>query len=136
MIKTINKDTAILSQPCQPATKADLPIAQDLRDTLQANADRCVGMGANMIGITKQVIIAQIGPFPVVMFNPQIISKQGAYQSKEGCLSLPGQRVVTRYRQVTVRFQNEQWQTQTLKLTDFPAEIVQHEIDHCQGILI
>lgn len=87
MIKPINKDTMILSRPCQPATKADLGLASDLRDTLQANADRCVGMGANMIGVTKQVIIAQLGPFPVVMFNPTIIKKQGPYQTKEGCLS-------------------------------------------------
>ena len=136
MIKPINKDTMILSRPCQPATKADLGLASDLRDTLQANADRCVGMGANMIGVTKQVIIAQLGPFPVVMFNPTIIKKQGPYQTKEGCLSLPGQRPVTRYQKIQVRFRNENWQKQKLSLEGFAAEIVQHEVDHCHGILI
>lgn len=136
MIKPINKDTIILSRPCQPATKADLGLASDLRDTLQANADRCVGMGANMIGVTKQVIIAQLGPFPVVMFNPTIIKKQGPYQTKEGCLSLPGQRPVTRYQKIQVRFRNENWQKQELSLDGFAAEIVQHEVDHCHGILI
>jgi peptide deformylase len=126
----------ILAQPCQPATKADLGIASDLRDTLQANADRCVGMGANMIGVTKQVIIAQVGPFPIIMFNPTIVKKQGPYQTKEGCLSLPGQRPVTRYQKIQVRFRNENWQKQELSLEGFSAEIVQHEVDHCHGILI
>lgn len=136
MIKPINKDTMILSRPCQPATKADLGLASDLRDTLQANADRCVGMGANMIGVTKQVIIAQLGPLPIIMFNPIIVKKQGPYQTKEGCLSLSGQRPVTRYQKIQVRFRNEDWQKQELTLEGFAAEIVQHEVDHCHGILI
>lgn len=136
MIKIINKDTTTLQQVSHPATKADLALAQDLKDTLQANADRCVGMAANMINVNKRVIIAAIGPLQLVMFNPQLVSKSGPYQVKEGCLSLTGQRSTTRYQKIRVRFQNEQWQTQEMDLTGFPAEIVQHEIDHCDGVLI
>ncbi|MGM9892297.1 peptide deformylase [Limosilactobacillus sp.] len=136
MIKTINKDLNILKQVSQPATKSDLPLGQDLKDTLTANAQRCVGMAANMIGVNKRVIIAAIGPLQVVMFNPQLIAKRGPYQTEEGCLSLTGQRATTRYQQIKVRFYNDQWQVQELALTGFPAEIVQHELDHCDGILI
>lgn len=136
MIKPINKDLKTLQQVSIPATKADLPLAQDLKDTLQANAARCVGMAANMIGVNKRVIIAAIGPLQLVMFNPRLVSKSGPYQVKEGCLSLTGQRPTTRYQKIKVRFQNEQWQPQELDLTGFPAEIVQHELDHCDGILI
>lgn len=136
MIKAINHDITSLQQVSRPATKADRVLAQDLKDTLQANADRCVGMAANMINVNKRVIIAAIGPLQLVMFNPQLVSKSGPYQVKEGCLSLTGQRSTTRYQRIKVRFQNEQWQTQELDLTGFPAEIVQHEIDHCDGVLI
>lgn len=93
-------------------------------------------MAANMIGVNKRVIIAAIGPLQVVMFNPQLIAKRGPYQTEEGCLSLTGQRATTRYQQIKVRFYNDQWQVQELALTGFPAEIVQHELDHCDGILI
>ena len=130
MIKAINKDAQLLGQVSQPASRADLPIAQDLKDTLAANGDRCVGMAANMIGVPKRVIIASLGPFPVV------IAKSGPYQTQEGCLSLAGQRSTTRFQKITVRFTNEQWTQQELTLDAFPAEIVQHEIDHCNGILI
>lgn len=136
MIKPINKNIQLLRQVSQPASQADLAIAQDLKDTLAANADHCVGMAANMIGVSKRIIIASMGPLRLVMFNPQIVAKSGPYQVQEGCLSLPGQRTTTRFRKVTVRFTNEQWQQQELTLTDFPAEIVQHELDHCNGILI
>lgn len=136
MIKNINKDTNILKQKSLPATKEDLAIGQDLKDTLTANANRCVGMAANMIGINKRVIIAAIGPLQLVMFNPQIIAKSGPYQTTEGCLSLSGQRPTTRYRKIKVRFTNEQWQSQELDLVDFPAQIIQHEVDHCNGRLI
>lgn len=136
MIKAINHDTTSLQQVSRPATKVDRVLAQDLKDTLQANADRCVGMAANMINVNKRVIIAAIGPLQLVMFNPQLVSKSGPYQVKEGCLSLTGQRSTNRYQRIKVRFQNEQWQTQELDLTGFPAEIVQHEIDHCDGVLI
>ena len=136
MIKPINRDVNILRQVSQPASKADLPVAQDLRDTLTANADRCVGMAANMIGVTKRIIIASLGPLQVVMFNPQIVAKSGPYQVQEGCLSLSGQRSKTRFQKIRVRFTNEQWEQQELTFTAFPAEIIQHEFDHCNGILI
>lgn len=132
MIKPINRDVNILRQVSQPASKADLPVAQDLRDTLTANADRCVGMAANMIGVTN----ASLGPLQVVMFNPQIVAKSGPYQVQEGCLSLSGQRSTTRFQKIRVRFTNEQWEQQELTFTAFPAEIIQHEFDHCNGILI
>lgn len=136
MIKAINKDVNVLRQVSRPASKDDLPVAQDLKDTLTANADRCVGMAANMIGVTKRIIIVSLGPLQVVMFNPEILAKSGPYQAQEGCLSLAGQRSTTRFQKITVRFTNEQWEQQELTLTAFPAEIVQHEIDHCNGILI
>lgn len=136
MIKNINKDINILQQKSIPATRADLAIGQDLKDTLTANADRCVGMAANMIGVNKRVIIAAVGPLQLVMFNPEIIAKSNPYQTKEGCLSLSSQRPTTRYQKIKVRFYNEQWQQQELALADFPAEIVQHEVDHCNGRLI
>ena len=136
MINPINKDQHSLKQVSQPATLADRALAQDLKDTLTANADRCVGMAANMIGVNKRVIIAAIGPLQVVMFNPVLQVKSDPYQTQEGCLSLAGQRPTTRYQKIKVRFTNEQWRPQELTLTGFPAEIVQHEIDHCNGILI
>lgn len=136
MIKPIVTDIHQLQQPSVPASRSDRSLAQDLKDTLAAHQDACVGMAANMIGSHKQVIIAQLGPLPVVMFNPTLTSKAQPYQTKEGCLSLPGQRPTTRYRQITVAFFNEHWQHQQLTLTDFAAEIVQHELDHCNGVLI
>ncbi|KRM37096.1 peptide deformylase [Limosilactobacillus pontis] len=136
MIKPIVTDTHQLQQPSRLASRADLPLATDLKDTLTAHRDACVGMAANMIGVHKRVIIAQLGPLPVVMFNPTLTSKAQPYPVKEGCLSLTGQRPTTRYKRITVDFFNEHWQRQQLTLTDFAAEIVQHELDHCQGILI
>lgn len=136
MIKPIVTDIHQLQQPSKPASRADLSLARDLKDTLAAHQDACVGMAANMIGVHKRVIIAQLGPLPVVMFNPQLIRKAQPYQTKEGCLSLAGQRPTTRYQRITVEFFNEHWQRQQLALTDFAAEIVQHELDHCQGIII
>lgn len=136
MIKAIVKDQQLLAQKAVPATKHDLPLATDLRDTLTAHQQECVGMAANMIGVNKRVIIAQIGPLSLVMFNPQITAKQQSYQTTEGCLSLTGKRPTTRYRQITVSFYNQNWQKRELTLTDFSAEIIQHEIDHCNGIII
>lgn len=136
MIKQIVTDVAQLRQPSVPATRADLPLATDLRDTLAAHQDHCVGMAANMIGSHKRVIIAQLGPIPVVMFNPQLTSQSQPYQTEEGCLSLTGQRLTKRFKKITVRFYNQQWQRQELSLTDFAAEIIQHELDHCNGVII
>lgn len=136
MIKKIVTDVDQLRQPSAPATKADLPLADDLRDTLTAHQDHCVGMAANMIGSHKRVIIAQLGPMSVVMFNPQLTSKSQPYQTEEGCLSLTGQRPTKRFKKITVQFYNQEWQRQQLTLTDFAAEIVQHELDHCNGVII
>ena len=136
MIKKIVTDVEQLRQPSVPATKADRGIADDLRDTLAAWQDRCVGMAANMIGTHKRVIIAQLGPLPVVMFNPRLTSQSQPYQTTEGCLSLTGQRPTKRFKKITVQFYDQQWQAQQLSLTGFAAEIVQHELDHCNGIII
>lgn len=136
MIKAIITDQQFLRQPSQPATLADRVIAQDLKDTLAAHRNECIGMAANMIGEQKRVIIASLGPVDLVMFNPQITTKKQPYQTKEGCLSLTGQRPTKRYREITVTFFNQDFAKQTLELTGLAAEIVQHEIDHCNGILI
>ncbi|MBC8744506.1 peptide deformylase [Lactobacillus sp. Marseille-P7033] len=136
MIKPIIKDQQLLAKKSLPTTKADLSLVNDLTDTLNAHQAECVGMAANMIGVNKNAIIARIGPFNIVMFNPQITAKSQPYQTTEGCLSLSGTRPTKRYKQITVQFKNRNWEEQTLKLTDFAAEIVQHEIDHCNGIII
>ena len=136
MIKPINRNPLSLSQKAQPATKSDLAVGQDLQDTLAANSDRCVGMAANMIGVSKAIIIAQLGPFAVVMYNPQITAKTQPFQTKEGCLSLDGERATTRYKTITVRYQDASFIWHTQQFADFPAQIIQHECDHLQGILI
>lgn len=136
MIKAIIKDQQLLNKPATLATKNDLSLAQDLIDTLTAHQDECVGMAANMIGVNKNVIIVSLGPLKLVMFNPKITAKSQPYQTAEGCLSLTGTRPTTRFKKITVSFYNQAWEQQTLNLTDFPAEIVQHEIDHCHGIII
>lgn len=136
MIKAINHDQSFLQQRAIPATKQDLNIGIDLQDTLKAHQNECIGMAANMIGVNKAVIIATLGPFNVVMYNPQITQKLTPYQTEEECLSLQGKRPVTRYRQIKVTFYNQEWQPQFLQLSDLPAEIIQHEVDHLNGILI
>lgn len=130
------KDVLFLSQKSEPATRADLQVGTDLRDTLAANRDRCVGMAANMIGIKKRVIIVNIGMADVVMFDPVILSKDGPYEAEEGCLSLAGTRKTTRYESIRVEFYDMQWKKQQLKLSGWPAQICQHEMDHLEGILI
>ncbi|WP_295728401.1 peptide deformylase [uncultured Limosilactobacillus sp.] len=136
MIKPIIHDLKILQKPCDPAKPQDLQIAHDLLDTLQAHRQNCVGLAANMIGISKQIIAVSIGPAHIAMLNPKIIHQHDPYQTKEGCLSLPGQRLTTRYQTITVKFTDIQGQPQRLTLSDFPAQIVQHEVDHCNGTLI
>ena len=138
MIRPICKDTVLLSKPAERAGNTDLQTARDLADTLLANRQRCVGMAANMIGIPKS-IIAVLPPgmqMPLVMLNPQIIAKSGAYNTQEGCLSLPGERPAVRYRTITVRFLNLRMQPEKQKFDGYAAQIIQHEIDHCTGILI
>lgn len=136
MIRPIMKDVLFLSQKSEPATRADLQVGTDLRDTLAANRDRCVGMAANMIGIKKRVIIVNIGMADVVMFDPVILGKDGPYEAEEGCLSLAGTRKTTRYESIRVEFYDMQWKKQQLKLSGWPAQICQHEMDHLEGILI
>ena len=136
MIRPIVHDPLFLARPSVPATEADLPIANDLIDTLRANLDRCVGMAANMIGERKRIIAMARGPMVVAMLNPKILSKSGEYETEEGCLSLEGTRKTTRYRSIRLSWQDMQMKEHTGTLDGFQAQIVQHEIDHCDGILI
>ena len=136
MIKPIMKDPIFLAQKSQPATKDDIAIAQDLRDTLEANKDGCVGMAANMIGVLKRVIIFDDSGKASVMFNPEIIKFSEPYETEEGCLSLTGVRKAKRYKSIKVQYQNEAFQTRLKTYTGWTAQIIQHEIDHCNGILI
>ena len=136
MIKPIMKDTFFLSRKSVPATEQDLPIAEDLRDTLKAHAAGCVGMAANMIGMSKRIIIFDDNGTATVMFNPEIIKSSGPYEVEEGCLSLSGTRKAKRYRSIKVRYQNEAFQTRLKTYNGWTAQIIQHEIDHLAGILI
>lgn len=136
MIKPIMRDTKFLSQVALPATTADTAVITDLIDTLQANTDRCVGMAANMIGINKRIIIVQMGILPVIMVNPEIIRQHSPYQTEEGCLSLIGQRSTKRYETIEVRYQDRHFKQQQQAFSGWVAQIIQHEIDHCAGILI
>lgn len=136
MIKPIMRDPAFLAQKSQPATINDAAVITDLLDTLRANADRCVGMAANMIGIQKNIIVCQMGPLAAPLVNPVIIKRSGPYQTEEGCLSLTGQRSTTRYQTITVNFENQNFQPQQQTFSGWIAQIIQHEIDHCNGILI
>ncbi|MFR0609885.1 peptide deformylase [Limosilactobacillus mucosae] len=136
MIKPICRNLQILSQKARPATKQDIPLAKDLLETLAANSANCVGMAANMIGAPVAVIAVSLGPVSVAMLNPKLTIKKEPYQTKEGCLSLTGQRPATRYQQIVVEYYDLNWQKQSLSLTGFAAEAVQHELDHCNGIII
>ncbi len=136
MIKPIVKDVLFLGLKSAPAVKADLPIAQDLQDTLNANRDRCVGMAANMIGVRKRIIIVNMGMINVVMFNPVITRKEGPYETEEGCLSLSGVRKTTRYKRITVEYLDCSWKKRCQEYSDWTAQIIQHECDHLEGIII
>ncbi len=136
MIQKIMRDEAFLSQKAEPATLEDLPVAQDLLDTLTAHKDGCVGMAANMIGVCKRIIVFDNEGTYMVMFNPEIIKKSGPYEAEEGCLSLTGTRKAKRWQSIKVQYQNEQFQTRFKTFTGWTAQIIQHEIDHCEGVLI
>ena len=136
MIRPIVRDPLFLARPSKPAIAEDIPIAEDLIDTLKANLDRCVGMAANMIGFRKRIIAIARGPLVIVMLNPKILSKNGEYETEEGCLSLDGTRKTKRYRTIRVSWQDMEMKEHTGTLDGFQAQIVQHEIDHCDGILI
>ncbi|MBR5519915.1 MAG: peptide deformylase [Clostridia bacterium] len=136
MIREIVKDPLFLSRKSLPATAMDLAVAQDLRDTLAANRAGCVGLAANMIGSLKRIIIFADGVGATVMLNPEIIKKSEPYEAEEGCLSLEGVRKTTRYGKIRVRYTDEAMRPQSKTYSGFPAQIIQHEVDHCDGILI
>ena len=136
MIRPIVHDPLFLAQKSEPATQSDLSVVTDLKDTLQAHLDGCVGMAANMIGIKKRIIIFCNGPFQMVMLNPLITQKSGAYEAEEGCLSLAGVRKTRRYQNITVSYQDERLLPRIGTFQGYIARIIQHEIDHCDGILI
>lgn len=137
MIRDIVRDTFFLAQPSVPAQRKDVPIAEDLIDTLKANADRCVGLAANMIGERKCIIAIRIGHAYLAMLNPTVIrhSKE-MYDVSEACLSLDGERQALRYKWIEVKYRDLKFKKTKQVFRDFPAEIVQHEMDHCAGILI
>ena len=137
MIKELVHDTIFLSLKSEVATKEDLQVAEDLLDTLIAHKDGCVGMAANMIGVRKRIIAFDNEGTYMVMFNPQIIKKSEPYETEEGCLSLlGGPRKCKRYKSIKVQWQTPEMQTRIKTFTGFPAQIIQHEVDHCNGILI
>ncbi len=136
MVRDICRDEAFLAQVAGPATPEDLPVARDLLDTLAAHREGCVGMAANMIGVNKCIIAFDNEGSYMVMFNPVITKKSGPYEAEEGCLSLAGTRKTKRFQTIKVQWQNEAFQTRYKTFTGWTAEIIQHEMDHCAGILI
>lgn len=136
MIQEIMQNEAFLSQKSEPAGPEDLPAAQDLLDTLAAHKDSCVGMAANMIGVRKRIIAFDNEGRYMVMFNPEILKKSGPYEAREGCLSLTGIRKTKRWQSIKVQYQNERLQLRYKTFTGWTAQIIQHEIDHCDGVLI
>lgn len=136
MICEICKDEFFLRLPSREATAEDMDITRNLLDTLEANRADCVGMAANMIGVSKRIIAFNCEGKYMVMFNPEILKKEGAYPAEEGCLSLSGTRKTERFQSVKVQWQNEKFQTRVKTFTGWTAQIIQHEIDHCNGILI
>ena len=136
MIKKITRDPMFLAQKSMDATEADKQVITDLLDTLRANLDHCVGMAANMIGVSKNIIVVAAEPFQFAMINPVIAKKTGAFQTEEGCLSLDGVRPCTRYKEIEVDYLDTNFKKQHGKYTGWTAQIIQHEIDHCNGIVI
>ena len=136
MIKPIVKDVFFLGQKSDPATKQDLSVGQDLQDTLVANQDRCVGMAANMIGVRKRIIIVNIGIMNLVMYNPVLLKKDTPYETEEGCLSLEGVRKTTRYQNIEVEYLDSSWKKHRQKFSGWTAQIVLHEMDHLEGVII
>ena len=136
MIQPIMRDLEFLAQPSAAATADDLPIAADLLETLMAHRDGCVGMAANMIGQRKRIIAFEDGEGYTVMFNPEMVKHSDPYQTEEGCLSLEGVRPTKRYRSIKVRYYNEKFQLRYKTYTGWTAQIIQHELDHCNGIII
>ena len=137
MVRELMHDPFFLGVKSEPAGKEDLPTAQDLLDTLLAHRDTCVGMAANMIGVRKRIIAFQNGSSYTLMLNPEIVSGMGEYETEEGCLSLlGGPRKCKRFRSVQVKWQTTAFKPQTAVFTGWTAQIIQHEVDHCNGVLI
>lgn len=136
MVREIMKEEAFLAQKAEPATQDDLSVAEDLLDTLIHHKAGCVGMAANMIGSNKRIIAFDNEGEYMVMFNPEIIKRAGPYKAEEGCLSLIGTRKTNRWQSIKVRYQNEKFQTRFQTFTGWTAQIIQHEVDHCEGIII
>jgi peptide deformylase len=136
MVKPVVQDAFFLGQKSEEATKNDLSVGRDLQDTLEANRDRCAGMAANMIGVKKRIIIVDIGIVDLVMYNPVIVAKNSPYETEEGCLSLSGVRKTTRYQNIEVEFTDSTWTRQRQKFSGWLAQIIQHECDHLEGIVI
>ena len=136
MIREICKDEVFLAQKAELATIEDLPVADDLLDTLRHHREGCVGMAANMIGVNKRIIAFDDEGTYMVMFNPEIVKKSGPYDTQEGCLSLVGLHPARRFQSIKVRWQNEKFQERLRTFTGWTAQIIQHEIDHCEGIII
>ena len=136
MIQQIMKDEGFLKQVSEPATQADIAVADDLLETLIAHKDGCVGMAANMIGVSKRLIAFDNDGEYMVMLNPEIIKKSQPYDAEEGCLSLTGTRKARRWKSIKVRWQNRDFQVRIKTFTGWTAQIIQHEIDHCEGVII
>lgn len=136
MVRKIIRNKKFLAQKSVPATKEDRQVVIDLLDTLKANSNECVGMAANMIGVKKSIIAVTAGPFQFAMINPVITKKTGEYQTEEGCLSLDGVRPCTRYEEIEVDYLDADFKPKHGKYSGFTAQIICHEIDHCNGIVI
>ena len=136
MERAIIRDVLFLRRKAQSATRADLAVGRDLTDTLRANADRCVGMAANMIGVDKRVIVVAVGFGSMVLYNPVITKKSGPYEAEEGCLSLNDTRRATRYQNIEVEYRNAAWKVRRERYSGWIAQIIQHEMDHLEGVII
>ena len=136
MVREIMHDPIFLAQKSVPATKEDVEIARDLLETLQAHKEGCVGMAANMIGVNKRIIAFDNEGTYMVMYNPEIVKCSQPYETEEGCLSLAGIRKTKRYQSIKVKYQNADFAVRLKTFTGWTAQIIQHEIDHCNGILI
>ena len=136
MIREICKDVLFLGRKAEAATPDDLSVAADLLETLAFHKEGCVGMAANMIGVNKRIIVFDNEGVYQVMYNPELVQKSGPYETEEGCLSLTGTRPAKRWKSIKVRWQNEKFQERVKTFTGWTAQIIQHELDHCQGIVI
>ena len=136
MVREVVHDVLFLGQKSEPATQADKQVAIDLLDTLKAHEEGCVGMAANMIGVKKRIIAVNMGFMNVAMFNPKIVKRNGKYETEEGCLSLDGVRKCVRYQEIEVEYEDINFKRQRQKYSGWTAQIIQHECDHLNGIII